>query len=176
MTTPDIAEARRLAEQLKERFGATVPTSQAAAMLHALAAEVERLRAQVAPAGLLNRIDSAMKRIEDGHCPRRIPADPTDVDLVLAECRAVFTGKWPPFWIKPDAPAQQAGQAPAVVADDAKDAARFRWLIDERNWNENEDTPSVCTSEDVHWGNKARALIDRHMETQPPVADKKEQP
>lgn len=51
MTTPDIAEARRLAEQLKERFGATVPTSQAAAMLHALAAEVERLRAQVAAAG-----------------------------------------------------------------------------------------------------------------------------
>lgn len=51
----------------------------------------------------------------------------------------------------------------AAGADDAKDAARFRWLIDERNWNENEDTPSVCTSEDVHWGDKARALIDRHM-------------
>lgn len=68
------------------------------------------------------------------------------------------------------------GPPPAVGADEAKDAARFRWLIDERNWNENEDTPSVCTSEDVHWGNKARALIDRHMETQPPVADKKEQP
>lgn len=43
------------------------------------------------------------------------------------------------------------------------DGERLRWLIDERNWDETEDTPSVCTSEDVHWGDKARALIDRHM-------------
>lgn len=50
--------------------------------------------------------------------------------------------------------------APAHVDPDGE---RFRWLIDDRNWNENEDTPSVCTSEDVHWGDKARALIDRHM-------------
>lgn len=54
-------------------------------------------------------------------------------------------------------------QAPAEAHGDALDAARFRWLIDPANWNENEDTPSVCTSEDVHWGDKARALIDRHM-------------
>lgn len=51
---------------------------------------------------------------------------------------------------------------PAQAVPDA-DAERFRWLIDDRNWNENEDTPSICTSEDVHWGDKARSLIDRHM-------------
>ena len=51
---------------------------------------------------------------------------------------------------------------PAQAVPDA-DAERFRWLIDDRNRNENEDTPSICTSEDVHWGDKARALIDLHM-------------
>lgn len=59
------------------------------------------------------------------------------------------------------AAAPQAPQ-PAQAVPDA-DAERFRWLIDDRNWNENEDTPSICTSEDVHWGDKARSLIDRHM-------------
>lgn len=35
---------------------------------------------------LLQRIDAAIKRITDGHAPMRIPADNTDVDIVLAEC------------------------------------------------------------------------------------------
>lgn len=63
------------------------------------------------PDGLLDRIESAIKRITDNHAPRRIPADPTDVDLVLAECIAFLEGRWPPFWIDaaqlPDAPAQE---------------------------------------------------------------------
>lgn len=51
------------------------------------------------PPGILDRIAAAMKRIDDGDCPRRIPADPTDVDLVLAELRDYITGKKPPFWL-----------------------------------------------------------------------------
>ena len=41
-------EALRLAAQLKDRFGATVPTSQAAAKLIHQHAEIERLRAELA--------------------------------------------------------------------------------------------------------------------------------
>ena len=39
---------------------------------------------------LLSRIEAARKRIEDGWAPRRIPADPSDVDLVLADCAAAI--------------------------------------------------------------------------------------
>ncbi len=34
------------------------------------------------------RIDAAIKRITDGHGCMRIPADETDPDLVLADCKA----------------------------------------------------------------------------------------
>ncbi len=51
------------------------------------------------PAGLLERIKAAEQRIHDGHAPRRIPADPTDVDLVLAEVRLWIESKPPPFWL-----------------------------------------------------------------------------
>jgi hypothetical protein len=56
------------------------------------------------PVGIVDRIASALKRIEDGYCIRRIPADPTDPDLVLAECKALLEGRWPPFWIKSATP------------------------------------------------------------------------
>jgi len=59
------------------------------------------------PAGLIDRIKAAEQRIQDGHAPRRIPADPTDVDLVLAEVRYLLEGKQPPFWIKTTPPAQR---------------------------------------------------------------------
>jgi hypothetical protein len=74
-----------------------------------LSAEIDRLTAAqpasvqepVAwPDGLIDRIKAAEQRIQDGHAPRRIPADPTDVDLVLAEVRYALEGKQPPFWIK----------------------------------------------------------------------------
>lgn len=52
------------------------------------------------PAGLIERIKAAEQRIQDGHAPRRIPADPTDVDLVLAEVRCLLEGKQPPLWIQ----------------------------------------------------------------------------
>ena len=51
------------------------------------------------PAGLIERIKAAEQRIQDGHAPRRIPAEPTDVDLVLAEVRYLLEGKQPPFWV-----------------------------------------------------------------------------
>ena len=53
----------------------------------------------VMPDGLRDRVESAIQRIVDGHAPRRVPADPTDVDLVLAEVLALVDGKWPPFWL-----------------------------------------------------------------------------
>jgi hypothetical protein len=56
-------------------------------------------------AGLIDRIKAAERRIQDGHAPRRIPADPADVDLVLAEVRYLLEGKQPPFWIKTTPPA-----------------------------------------------------------------------
>ena len=51
------------------------------------------------PTGLLERVRAAEQRIRDNHAPRRIPADPTDVDLVLAEVRAFIEGREPPFWL-----------------------------------------------------------------------------
>ena len=59
------------------------------------------------PAGLIERITAAEQRIQDGHAPRRIPADPTDVDLVLAEVRYLLEGKQPPFWVSTSPPAQR---------------------------------------------------------------------
>jgi hypothetical protein len=59
------------------------------------------------PAGLIERIKGAEQRIQDGHAPRRIPADPTDVDLVLAEVRYLLEGKRPPFWVNTSPPAQR---------------------------------------------------------------------
>ncbi|KAF1046361.1 MAG: hypothetical protein GAK35_01046 [Herbaspirillum frisingense] len=52
------------------------------------------------PAGMLERVKAAEQRLIDGHSLRRIPADPTDVDMVLAEMRDLIEGKWPPSWLK----------------------------------------------------------------------------
>jgi hypothetical protein len=62
---------------------------------------------EVWPDGLIDRIKAAEQRIQDGHALRRIPADPTDVDLVLAEVRYLLEGKQPPFWIDTTPPAAQ---------------------------------------------------------------------
>lgn len=64
------------------------------------------------PAGLLERVKAAEQRVHDNRAARSIPADPhSDVDLVLAEVRALIEGTWPPFWIKP---------APGVSAVDGQ--------------------------------------------------------
>lgn len=39
---------------------------------------------------LEQRIEAALTRIDNGHAPRRIPADQTDVNLVLADCRTAL--------------------------------------------------------------------------------------
>ena len=75
------------------------------------------------PAGLIERITAAEQRIQDGHAPRRIPADPTDVDLVLAEVRYLLEGKQPPFWVSTSPPAQRK-----PLTDVQKDAARYQYL------------------------------------------------
>ena len=49
--------------------------------------------------GLIDRIKAAEQRIQNNHAPRRIPADSTDVDLVLAEVRLWLEGKPAPFWL-----------------------------------------------------------------------------
>lgn len=41
-------------------------------------------------ADLRERIDAAIKRITDGHGSMRVPADPNDPDLVLADCKAML--------------------------------------------------------------------------------------
>lgn len=61
-------------------------------------------RARV-PDGLLDHLREAARRIESGHSPRRIPAEPGDVDLALTEAIAWLEGRPAPFWIKPAAAA-----------------------------------------------------------------------
>lgn len=39
-------------------------------------------------ASLIQRIEVAISRITSGQAPMRIPADPTDPDIVLMDCRA----------------------------------------------------------------------------------------
>ncbi len=67
------------------------------------------------PAGLIDRIKAAEQRIQDGHAPQRIPADPTDVDLVLAEVRHLLEGKQPPFWLDQYCPQAREPEQPAPV-------------------------------------------------------------
>lgn len=63
------------------------------------------------PEGLIDRVIAARQRIKNGDAPMRIPADPTDVDLVLCEVLMYLHGTYErPFWlgdqsgIKPDSP------------------------------------------------------------------------
>ena len=72
-----------------------------------LATQQPEAQAVAWPEGLIDRIKSAEQRIHDNHAPRRIPADPTDVDLVLAEVRLLLEGKPAPFWLKPTTPAAE---------------------------------------------------------------------
>jgi hypothetical protein len=72
------------------------------AVRHVLIENPPVLTTPAAPAlseGMLDRIKAAEQRIIDGRAPRRIPADVTDVDLVLAEVIAWAEGEPPPFWL-----------------------------------------------------------------------------
>ena len=65
----------------------------------------EQVAASVAvPEGLIYRVEEAARRIDNGHAPRRIPAEPTDVDLVLGEVLAWLKGEPAPFWVPAAAP------------------------------------------------------------------------
>jgi hypothetical protein len=55
------------------------------------AAVVQPPPASGEPRTLTDRIDAAIKRITSGAGAMRIPADPTDPDLVLAECKAALS-------------------------------------------------------------------------------------
>ncbi len=73
------------------------------------------------PAGLLERVKAAGQRIRDGHGSMRIPADPTDPDLVLAEVAALIEGRKPPFWLRP-APAAGDARLPDINVEAAAKA------------------------------------------------------
>ena len=87
------------------------------------------------PAGLIDRIKAAEQRIQDGHAPRRIPADPTDVDLVLAEVRHLLEGKRPPFWVdkcRPQAREPLLREIAALSANALDDYKMIQKLMAER--------------------------------------------
>lgn len=72
---------------------------------------LKHLKPAAWPDGLIERVKAAMQRIQDGHAPRRIPADPTDVDLVLGEVLCLLEGRDPPFWVQPDPRPDPLGEA-----------------------------------------------------------------
>ena len=83
---------------------ALAPPEQVAA-LSTQPAPSEQVAASVAvPEGLIYRVEEAARRIDNGHAPRRIPAEPTDVDLVLGEVLAWLKGEPAPFWVPAAAP------------------------------------------------------------------------
>lgn len=88
------------------------------------------------PPGLLERVKAAGQRIHDGHASMRVPADPTDPDLVLAEVAALIEGRKPPFWLRP-APA--AGDAQAATAPEwAACESRRPWVTNSLTANAQE--------------------------------------
>ena len=79
----------------------------AAQQVAALAQDRAAQGGAAVPDGMLGRLEEAARRIENGHAPRRIPADPSDLDLVLAEVIAWLKGEAAPFWV-PAAPTPDA--------------------------------------------------------------------
>lgn len=78
--------------------------------------------AAVAPAeGLRGRVDAAITRIANGHGAMRIPAEPTDPDLVLAEVLSLLDHRPIPFWL---APKQQPAERVELPVEDAAAAGR----------------------------------------------------
>ncbi len=68
------------------------------------------------PEGMAERVEAALDRIHLGQCIRRVPADPTDPDLVLAEVLAFVKGEPAPFWIAtPPAPEQPKAEPPEAL-------------------------------------------------------------
>jgi len=68
------------------------------------------------PLELLDRIESALQRHLDDHGPKRIPADPTDSDLVLYDIRQWRQGKPPGWWAPRSLPAPPAPLGDASTA------------------------------------------------------------
>ena len=108
---------------------------------HAIDHAVSRLRSQPPaeaqavewPEGLLDRVKEAERRMEAGHAPRRIPANASDVDLLLAEIRALLEGHNPPFWLKPLTLAPPS--APKKIADAVEFMESEGWQWDGSVWH-----------------------------------------
>lgn len=124
-----------------------------------LDAAISRQDAQAIPEGLEDRIEAAIKRIVDGHAPRRIPADPTDVDLVLAEVLMLIQGNWPPFWIA--APEQRAAQAEQQGAGSAIDAVISSALALIRGSEEFETADGLVNAAQLHLWHALEDAIER---------------
>lgn len=112
---------RKYAEASRKAVANAVRAAFSAKLAQARAAGAER----AVPEGLLDRVKAAEKRVKDGHAPRRIPADPTDVDLVLAEVRLLLEGRHEKSWWIAAAPSQAAAKEGwKPLADDKPDVTR----------------------------------------------------
>lgn len=129
--------------------------------------------ASAVPDGMIERIKAAEQRIYDNQAPRRIPADPTDVDLVLAEVRMFLEGKPRPFWIKTAStapasaapaplPDERAAFAAAMLAAGARDYGGNTWEWDDADflfkfWKQ---ARSTAASEDKPDADRYRGFCD----------------
>jgi len=80
---------------VEERHSKAMRAALEAAAPHMRGGEEAAEPRQDVPEGLVVRIESAIQRIHEGHACMRIPADPNDPDLVLADVLS---------WITPNAP------------------------------------------------------------------------
>ena len=102
------AAAGRGDKLLEEAAAAPTPAADTSTNEAWIARAESKLAAPVGvPDGMLARVEEAARRVENGHAPRRIPADPADVDLVLGEVIAWLKGEPAPFWV-PAAPSPDA--------------------------------------------------------------------
>lgn len=139
------------------------------------------------PDGMLERVIAAHARIINGHAPRRIPADPTDVDLVLMEVAMWIEGKAQPFWIAAapmpprvigsisDAKAHNRPiysptfAAPVEPMPGEQDAARYRKLRG-NHWSDGPDTLVITRARDVKLGCRTfsgESGLDEAIDAQP---------
>ena len=94
-----ISDERLRAIHREEQFGLFCDYEEFVSIARHLEALLTRQAPpSAAPKGMVERVEAALRRIHDGHCIRRIPADPTDPDLVLAEVLAFLRGEKAPFW------------------------------------------------------------------------------
>ena len=102
------ASFRQLLAAARQRYSDTDAAGDVLAWLDERVLDVDHAASVAVPDGLINRVEEAARRVDNGHALRRIPADPTDVDLVLGEVLAWLKGEPAPFWVPAAAPVAPA--------------------------------------------------------------------